>query len=75
MATFRLDDHGHMVLLQSGHAPNSPQSDDRDVSAPHQGVPQFLMGDGWVHAVEETIEVRVYRALSTMSGGETLGIR
>jgi len=29
------DDHGHMVLFQTGHTPNSPYSDDRDVSAPH----------------------------------------
>jgi len=31
----RDDDHGHMVLFQTGHVPNSPASDDRDVSAPH----------------------------------------
>ncbi len=31
------DDHGHTVLFQTGNVPNSPLSDDRDVSAPHVG--------------------------------------
>lgn len=61
------DDHGHMVLFHTGNTPNSPQSDDRDVSAPHSGVAQFLMCDGSVHAVSEGIDVAVYRALGTMN--------
>ena len=46
------DDHGHMVLFQTGHTPNHPRSDDRDVSAPHRGLAQFLFCDGSVHAIE-----------------------
>ncbi|MCA9260779.1 MAG: DUF1559 domain-containing protein [Planctomycetales bacterium] len=61
------DDHGHMVLFQTGNAPNSPQSDDRDVSAPHAGVAQFLMCDGSVHAVNADIDLEAYRALGTMN--------
>ena len=38
------DDHGHMALFQTGHTPNSPFSDDRDVSAPHVGYANFLFG-------------------------------
>ena len=66
------DDHGHMVLFQTGNAPNNPQSDDRDVSAPHATVAQFLMCDGSVHTVSEDIDLRVYRALGTMNQAETI---
>jgi len=65
------DDHGHMVLFQTGNAPNAPESDDRDVSAPHAGVAQFLMCDGSVHTVSEDIDLEIYRALGTMNQAET----
>ncbi len=65
------DDHGHMVLFQTGHTPNAPQSDDRDVSASHAGAAQFLMCDGSVHTVSEEIDLEVYRALGTMNQSET----
>lgn len=64
------DDHGHMVLFQTGHTPNHPLSDDRDVSAPHSGVAQFLMCDGSVHSVRESIDQAVYAAMGTINGGE-----
>jgi hypothetical protein len=66
------DDHGHMVLFQSGHPPNHPQSDDRDVSASHSGIAQFLMCDGSVHSVSETIDPRMYLALSTRAGSDAV---
>ncbi len=65
------DDHGHMVLFQTGHTPNHAESDDRDVAAPHAGVAQFLLCDGSVHTVDENIDFEVYQALGTMSGAET----
>lgn len=68
------DDHGHMVLFQTGHLPNASDSDDRDVSAPHPLGAQFLMGDGSVHFVSESISLPVYRALSTRAGGEPLSV-
>lgn len=64
------DDHGHMVLFQTGNTPNSQESDDRDVSAPHDGIAQFLLCDGSVHAVGEDIEKDIYRALGTMNQAE-----
>lgn len=64
------DDHGHMVLFQTGHTPNAADSDDRDVSAPHSGIAQFLMCDGSVHAVAEDIQLVVYQAMGTMNVGE-----
>lgn len=68
------DDHGHMALFQTGHTPNSPSSDDRDVSAPHTGVAQFLLCDGSVHIISTDIDFEVYTALGTMAGEETVTI-
>ena len=65
------DDHGHMVLFQTGHTPNASDSDDRDVSAAHAGVSQFLMCDGSVHTVSAAVDLTVYRALGTMNAAET----
>ena len=59
------DDHGHMALFQTGHTPNSPESDDRDVSAPHVGFAQFLLADGSVQTVSESVEFAVYNALGS----------
>lgn len=67
------DDHGHMVLFQTGHGPNDPQSDDRDVSAPHVGYANFLFGDGAVRALSENIDFPLYQALSTRARGEVPG--
>jgi prepilin-type N-terminal cleavage/methylation domain-containing protein/prepilin-type processing-associated H-X9-DG protein len=64
------DDHGHMVLFQTGHTPNSPYSDDRDVSAPHVGYANFLFADGSVRLIVESIDLDVYQGMSTRAGGE-----
>lgn len=64
------DDHGHMVLFQTGHPPNHFASDDRDVSAPHRGFAQFLFCDGSVHTISESIELNAYTALGTRAGHE-----
>jgi len=66
------DDHGHMVLFQTGHTPNHPLSDDRDVSASHGGEALFLLCDGSVRSVPETIDEETYFALGTMRGEETI---
>jgi prepilin-type N-terminal cleavage/methylation domain-containing protein len=66
------DDHGHMVLFQTGHTPNHALSDDRDVSASHSGEALFLMCDASVHSVSETIDEKVYLAMGTMNKEENL---
>ena len=67
------DDHGHMVLFQTGHVPNDPWSDDRDVSAAHSGAAQFLNCDGSVRPVMETIDFAAYTALGTRAAGDIAG--
>jgi hypothetical protein len=64
------DDHGHMVLFQTGHTPNHALSDDRDVSASHSGEGLFLMCDASVHSIREDIDEKVYFALGTMNKDE-----
>jgi prepilin-type processing-associated H-X9-DG protein len=64
------DDHGHMVLFQTGHPPNSENSDDRDVSAPHIGFANFLFGDGSVRLITEEVDFELYQSLSTRDGSE-----
>jgi prepilin-type N-terminal cleavage/methylation domain-containing protein len=67
------DDHGHMALFQTGHVPNDPWSDDRDVSAPHVGLAQFLLGDGSVRALSENIDFNLYTALGTRASSDAIG--
>ncbi len=66
------DDHGHMVLFQTGHTPNSSYSDDRDVCAPHVGFANFLFADGSVRLIVESVDFAVYQSLSTRAGGEVI---
>lgn len=66
------DDHGHMVLFQTGHTPNHVDSDDRDVSAPHIGFSNFLMADGSVRSISENVNFSLYQALSTRASGEVV---
>jgi prepilin-type processing-associated H-X9-DG protein len=40
----------------------------------HPGGAHFVMADGSVHFVTESIDHNVYRGLSTRSGGETVEI-
>jgi prepilin-type N-terminal cleavage/methylation domain-containing protein len=66
------DDHGHMVLFQTGHTPNDAESDDRDVSASHSGEALFALCDGSVRSISEDIDEKLYFALGTMNGEETI---
>ena len=66
------DDHPHTTLFQSGHTPASPEMDDRDAGSRHDGGTNFGFADGSVHFLKNSIDLRVYRALSSRAGGEVL---
>ena len=64
-----------MVLFDAQFGPNQARGAgaDRGVSAPHAGLAQFAYMDGSVHTIAEDIAIDVYRALSSMNGGEVVG--
>lgn len=68
-----IDDHGHMVLFETQFRPNQPGTDDKGLSAPHDGICQFALGDGSVRAISENIDEGIYNALGTRAGGEVIG--
>jgi prepilin-type N-terminal cleavage/methylation domain-containing protein len=69
--------YGAEVTLLLCHAgptgPNTPGVFDADsTSSPHRlGVP-YLFGDGSVHFIANTIDINVWMALATRSGGEVI---
>jgi hypothetical protein len=52
------------------HAPNHPTGHFDDFSSEHPGGTHFVLGDGSVHLLPDTIDLNVYRALVTLNGGE-----
>ncbi len=67
------DAHGHTTLFQAEHTPSSPNMDDRDAASRHDGGTNFLLGDGSVRLLKNSINLNVYQALSTRAGGEVIG--
>jgi prepilin-type N-terminal cleavage/methylation domain-containing protein/prepilin-type processing-associated H-X9-DG protein len=45
-----------------------------EMGSHHPGGANFLMGDGSVHFLPETIDMEVYRGLATCDGGENVGL-
>ena len=68
------DDHGHMVLFDTEYGPNQATGAgtgaDRGISAPHSSLAIFTYMDGSTHIISETIDLEIYRALSSINGGE-----
>lgn len=75
------DDHGHMVLFDTEFAPNRARQStdpgvnygpDRGVVAPHLGTSNFTLCDGSVLTITDSIDIDVYRALSSRGRGEVI---
>ncbi len=59
------------VVGTSDHTPNDRAGHFEDYSSFHSDGAQFLMGDGSVHLISDSINDRVFRAITTRKGGET----
>jgi prepilin-type N-terminal cleavage/methylation domain-containing protein len=57
---------GHRTLMD-------PNSEPYDFFSPHNGVVQFVFGDGSVHALSTGVSLPVLQALATRNGGESIG--
>lgn len=53
--------------------PNAPNLEGNNFSSQHSGGANFVFADGHVQFVTSSTDKQVFRALSTRSGGETLG--
>ncbi|GAB6187301.1 DUF1559 domain-containing protein [Thermopirellula anaerolimosa] len=53
--------------------PNNKEFHAHGFSSQHPGGAQFLLGDGSVHMISETIDTRIYHALATASAGDITG--
>ncbi|AMV37840.1 DUF1559 domain-containing protein [Planctomyces sp. SH-PL62] len=66
------DDHAHTTLFQSSHVPNSRDMNDQDAACRHPGGINTLLGDGSVRFLKSSINLDVYRAMSSRSGSEVV---
>jgi prepilin-type N-terminal cleavage/methylation domain-containing protein/prepilin-type processing-associated H-X9-DG protein len=66
------DDHAHTTLFQASHTPSSGAMNDQDAASRHPGGTNFLFGDGSVRFLTNTIDLGVYRSLSSRAGGEVI---
>jgi hypothetical protein len=57
-------------LGSTDHVPNSPIGHFDDFSSGHTGGANFVMGDCSTHMISNSIDLQVYQALATRSGGE-----
>ena len=67
---------GPSVDIVSGTIPggNTPNHQGADGFASlHPGGCQFLLSDGSVRFIKETLDPQVFRALATRAGGEIIG--
>ncbi|REJ89129.1 MAG: DUF1559 domain-containing protein [Planctomycetota bacterium] len=61
------------VLGSLDHTPNDPVAHFDDYSSQHEGGAQFVLADGHVRFISENMNLFVYRAVGTISGGEVVG--
>jgi prepilin-type processing-associated H-X9-DG protein len=61
------------VLGIADHTPNHANSHLDDFGSHHPGGAQFLLGDGSVRFLAETISLTLYQPLATRAAGEPVG--
>jgi len=61
------------VLASAEYPPNLKQAHAHNFSSQHPQGANFLLGDGSVRMISQTIDLNVFHALATRAGGETPG--
>jgi prepilin-type processing-associated H-X9-DG protein len=64
---------GMVLGHTSDGPPNAPGTECNEFSSLHPGGAQFLFADGHVQFISTTINLTIFKALSTRAGGETVG--
>jgi prepilin-type N-terminal cleavage/methylation domain-containing protein len=62
------------IVGVADHVPNDPIGHFEDFSSFHRGVTGFVMGDGSVRHLSDTIDLATYQGLSTRQGGEVVSL-
>lgn len=60
------------IVGVADHVPNDPVGHFEDFSSMHVGGAQFAWADGSVKLISDSIDLRVYQAMATRSGGEVV---
>jgi prepilin-type N-terminal cleavage/methylation domain-containing protein len=60
------------VIGAADHSPNSPSGHFEDFGSYHVGGAQFILSDGSVHMITESIDMKVYHALTTRANKEVI---
>jgi hypothetical protein len=60
------------ILGIADHPPNAVGGHLDDLMSQHPAGTNFLLSDGSVRLIQETIDLRIYRALATRSGSEVV---
>ena len=60
------------ILGIADHPPNHPSSHLDDFTSEHRAGTNFLLGDGSVRLIAQTIDPKIYQALATRAGGESI---
>jgi len=61
-----------VLAIISTSGPDPTNASLSSFCGPHTGLTHFLMADGSVHPIKETINQSVYRSLATRNGGEAI---
>lgn len=64
------DEAPALVIGDAGTPPNAPDADEDDFSSRHIQGANFLLADGSVRGISNSIAVSVWQALATRAGGE-----
>ena len=60
------------IVGTADHTPNAKAGHFDDFSSRHPQGAHFLMGDGSVRIITDSIEEDIYQAMSTRAGGEII---